>query len=58
MGILHPVAASIPYALVTGAFLGYCYAHFAAKSTSAAVFATAAFHGAINLVGWTMLMVP
>jgi hypothetical protein len=56
MAVLHPmVAAQLP-ALVTGAFLAYCYAHFAPISIWKAILATTVFHGAINMVGWTMLV--
>jgi len=56
MALLHPVLAAIPPSLITGAFLAYCYAHFAEKSIPQAILATIGFHGAINIVGWTMLV--
>jgi hypothetical protein len=55
MAALHPVIAALPFALITGAFLAYCYAHFAPISTWRAILATAVFHAAINLVGWVMV---
>ncbi|MGA2035049.1 MAG: hypothetical protein ABSG68_22600 [Thermoguttaceae bacterium] len=57
MAVLHPVIAALPFSLITGAFLAYCYAHFAPISTWRAIFATAAFHAAINLVGWVTLVI-
>jgi hypothetical protein len=57
MGMLHPIPAAVPAALITGVFLAYCYAHFAAKGIGKALLATAVFHAAINFVGWTILMV-
>ncbi len=57
MVALHPIPAAVPATLVTGVFLAYCYAHFAATSTWKAIVATWVFHGGINLVGWTMLMI-
>ena len=56
MAALHPMLAGLLPALVTGAFLAYCYAHFASSSIWEAILATAVFHGAINTVGWTMLV--
>jgi len=56
MVVLHPVLGALLPALVTGAFLAYCYAHFAATNAWKAIFATAVFHAAINLVGWAMLV--
>ena len=56
MAVLHAMLAALLPASITGAFLAYCYAHFAPSSISKAILATAGFHGAINLVGWTMLV--
>ncbi len=56
MAVMHPIAAVLP-SLVTGAFLGYCYAHFAATSAWKAILTTAVFHGAINIVGWTLIVI-
>ena len=57
MAALHQMLAALLPAFITGAFLAYCYAHFARISTSRAILATTIFHGAINIVGWTMLVV-
>ncbi len=57
MAVLHPMVAALLPALITGAFLAYCYAHFAPASIWRAILATTIFHGAINIVGWTMLVV-
>ena len=54
--LLHPMMAALLPSLITGAFLAYCYAHFASRSAGQAVLATTAFHGAINVVGWTMIV--
>lgn len=56
MGVLHPIPGAIIPALVTGVFLAYCYVRFAATSIWQAILATWAFHAAINLVGWTLLV--
>ena len=56
MAVLHPLLAALLPALITGAFLAYCYAHFASISIWKAILATTIFHGAINMVGWTMLV--
>ena len=56
MAALHPMVAALLPALVTGAFLAYCYAHFAPTGIWKAILATGVFHGAINMVGWTMLV--
>lgn len=56
MAVFHPILAALIPAFITGAFLAYCYAHFAPSSISKAILATAGFHGAINLVGWIMLV--
>lgn len=56
MMVLHPMLAALLPAFVTGAFLAYCYAHFAPAGIPKAILATAAFHGGINLVGWTALV--
>lgn len=56
MVLLHPILAALLPALITGLFLAYCYAQFAASSHLRAIFATTLFHGAINLVGWIMIL--
>ncbi|HUT92985.1 MAG TPA: hypothetical protein VMY37_26070 [Thermoguttaceae bacterium] len=56
MALLHPMLAAILPSLITGAFLAYCYAHFAARGAGQAILATAVFHGAINVVGSTMIV--
>ncbi|MHC4543440.1 MAG: hypothetical protein ACYTDW_00620 [Planctomycetota bacterium] len=56
MVLLHPMLAAILPSLITGLFLAYCYAHFANRNFSSALLYTAAFHAAINIVGWTMIV--
>ena len=56
MAVLHPMLAALVPALITGAFLAYCYAHFAPTGIWKAILTTTVFHGAINVVGWTMLV--
>jgi len=56
MAALHPMLAALLPALITGGFLAYCYAHFAPTGTGKAILATTLFHGAINMVGWTMIV--
>jgi hypothetical protein len=56
MAALHADLASILPSLVTGAFLAYCFAHFANNGLGKAVIATAGFHAAINLIGWVVLV--
>jgi len=56
MAALHPMLAALLPAFITGAFLAYCYVHFASGGTWRATAATAIFHGGINIVGWTMLI--
>jgi hypothetical protein len=54
MALLHfPYA--LPCGFVTGVFLAYCYAHFAARSQWRAFAATALYHAAINAVGFVLL---
>jgi len=57
MALLHPELAAVIPALVTGAFLAYCYAHFAPRAFSRALLWTWLFHASINLVGWLLLFV-
>lgn len=57
MALLHPMLAALVPSLITGGFLAYCYARFAASSAGQAIFATTVFHGAINVVGWTMILI-
>lgn len=56
MALLHPMLAALAPSLITGAFLAYCYAHFAARNTGQAILATTTFHAGINIVGWTMIL--
>lgn len=56
MVLLHPMLAAIVPSLVTGLFLAYCYAHFAARNFGSALLYTTAFHAAINVVGWSMIV--
>jgi hypothetical protein len=56
MALFHPMLPAILPSLITGAFLAYCYAHFAEKGVGQAILATIGFHGAINIVGWTMII--
>jgi len=58
MAVLHPVLGAVLPSLITGAFLAYCYAHFARRNAWQAVLATTIFHGAINIVGWIMILMP
>jgi hypothetical protein len=56
MVVLHPITPNVVvFAFVTGGFLAYVYAHFAAQSQLKAILHTAVYHAAINLVGWTMM---
>jgi len=52
---MYAVGQGVHPARITGAFLAYCYAHFAAVCTWRAIIATAAFHAAINVVGFATL---
>jgi hypothetical protein len=57
MVLLHPLTpVVVVMAFITGAFLGYVYAHFARYSQGKAFLHTATFHAAINAVGWVMLL--
>lgn len=56
MAMLHPMIAAIVPAFITGGFLAYCYAHFAPRSIWKAILATFVFHAAINMVGWSILV--
>jgi hypothetical protein len=56
MVLLHPMLEAILPSFITGAFLAYCYAHFAPAGVGKAILATSMFHAAVNLVGWTMLV--
>jgi hypothetical protein len=57
MALLHFTAwpAALLPSLITGAFLGYTFAHFAPNNFGQAFLHTALFHAAINLVGWIQL---
>ncbi|MCX5771723.1 MAG: hypothetical protein NTZ09_15840 [Candidatus Hydrogenedentes bacterium] len=54
MTVLHPINSS-PLSFTTGAFLGYCYAHFAAHSRLRAFAFTTLYHTGINTVGVTLV---
>lgn len=56
MVLLHPMPAAVVPSFVTGFFLAYCYGHFASRGFGYAVMYTTAFHAAINIVGWTMIV--
>ena len=56
MVLLHPMLAAILPSLITGFFLAYCYAHFANRNFGSALLYTSAFHAAINIVGWSMIV--
>lgn len=56
MVLLHPMLVAVVPSLITGLFLAYCYAHFAARSFGFALLYTTAFHAAINIVGWTIIV--
>lgn len=56
MTLLHPVMAAIVPAFISGVFFAYCYAHFAHRGLRYAVMYTIAFHGAVNIIGWTMIV--
>jgi len=55
MVLLHPILAAVVPSFVTGFFLAYCYAHFASRGFGYALLRTTGFHGAINIVGWTLI---
>ncbi len=57
MALLHPMLAALAPSFITGAFLAYCYSHFAQRRAWQAILAATVFHGAINIVGWVMMMV-
>jgi len=56
MMLLHPMLAAVVPSFITGLFLAYCYAHFAARNFGSALLYTTAFHAAINIVGWSMIV--
>ena len=57
MTLMHPTLSAVVPSLVTGAFLAYCYGHFAVRGTGRAIVFTTIFHAGINIVGWTMMVV-
>ena len=59
MTLLHVGAwpSAVLPSLVTGGFLAYTYAHFAASRVGMAMLHTWAFHASINIVGWVLLFV-
>jgi hypothetical protein len=58
MVLLHPLTPMVAVmAFITGAFLAYVYAHFAPQGGVKAFLHTAVFHAAINLVGFTMILI-
>jgi hypothetical protein len=57
MVALHPLTPLVMiFACITGAFLAYVYGHFAPQSQLKAFLHTALFHAAINIVGWTGIL--
>jgi len=56
MTLLHPVMAAVVPAFISGAYLAYCYSHFAPRGLRYAVIYTTAFHGAVNIVGWITIV--
>lgn len=56
MVVFHPMLAAIVPSFITGVFLAYCYAHFASRGFGCVLLCTTGFHGAINVVGWTMIV--
>jgi hypothetical protein len=56
MVCLHPIEwQTVVLTAITGTFLGYTYGHFAPHGHVRAFLVTAAFHAAINLVGFSMI---
>jgi hypothetical protein len=58
MALLHFFAwpfAIIP-SLITGVFLAYVYGHFAPRGFGYSLLYTSAFHAAINIIGWLMII--
>lgn len=56
MCLFHRMLAVIIPSFITGVFLAYCYNHFAHENKGKAILVTTAFHGAINIVGWSMVV--
>ena len=56
MALFHPMLPALAPSFITGAFLAYCYGHFAARNVGQAILATTVFHGGINIVGWAMML--
>lgn len=57
MALLHMISVMVVVnALITGAFIAFVYAQHAPRRHSTAILHAFAFHGAINLVGWVMLV--
>jgi hypothetical protein len=58
MVLFHPLTPVVmAFAFVTGSFLAYVYVHFAPQSQIKAFLHTAVFHAAINVVGWTAILI-
>jgi hypothetical protein len=55
MAVLH-LPYAFPAGFVTGAFIAYCYGHFAPQGQPKAFFVAAAYHAAINITGFAMLL--
>lgn len=55
MAVLH-LPYAFPAGFVTGGFIAYCYGHFAPKGQPGAFLAASGYHAAINVTGFTMLM--
>ncbi len=51
-----PIPGSILFSFITGAFVAYSYAHFAPLGARKAILAAAGFLAAINVVGWTFIV--
>src|SRR5437868_983845 len=58
MGVLHLVSwLAVVNAFITGAFIAYVYGYAHRRGHGPAILHATAFHAAINLVGWIMLVV-
>jgi hypothetical protein len=56
MALVHAHPGAVLMSLVTGAFLAYCFAHFAKQGLLRAFLVTSGFHAAINVPGWLVLI--
>jgi hypothetical protein len=57
IGHMHFGPFSLLAGFITGMFLGYCYAHFAARSQAVGFACASLYHAAINIVGWIAVYV-